>query len=389
MQLASFCNGQGNNIVYGLRNYGLMYEFVRINCNNDNLTVLDTLPFNYYSYSTSSSLDLQQQKYYYCQSQKLEVIDINTGNSDTIFDFSSINSSHFIHAIYNPADSMIYGIRHNWATFDKVFAKFNPVTGVLTDIASLPSGNNFTTGAGCKSAIDPYNGLYYLQSRDLACIRISDGQLLYVKPLITPTNEYIDHMAFSCHQGSLFGLSSNHHTVEQHFSVIDTTNGNTTHRNASPLSVPFYKQYLSGSCIDNQTDIFYYSTAMGVLIGIDINTGQVVYNHDFGPYYQFLFLESGAAANCLVAGISEHQNNGRIEVYPNPGTGIFTFHLNEKFEKGSLEIFDENGKTVYLINDLTGPTITTNISHLSDGIYFYKVITGESVLRGKLVKATR
>ncbi len=375
--------GQGSNILLGLRNYGRYFEFIKIDCNNDSLTILNSLPNVYYTSNFSSSFDYANQKYYLCFSQQLQVINATNGNLDTTYDFNTINPNHFIHSVFNPADGFIYGIKDNWVTFDQTFAKFDPATGVLTDL--FPISPTVGIGIGCKASIDPYLGEYYIQSRSLAAININTGQTVYNLPLQNPANEWLDHLAYSCKQKRFYGLTNNYHTTENYFSEIDTTSGVTTRVNASPLPTYFYKQYLSGSTIDNSTDVYYYAAAGGIIYGVDINTGNVVYNHDFGPNLQFLFLESASTYNCLTAGVNELTDNSKVEVYPNPGTGLFTFEINTGINISfDLEITDVQGKTI-AAQKITQRTTTIDLRTTSKGVYFYRV-KGESFLKfGKIV----
>ena len=375
--------GMANNILKGIRSHGQQFEFVTINCNNDSLTILNVLPNFYYTPNFSSCFDYAIQKYYLCFGQQLQVIDATNGLLDTTYSFYGINPSYYIHTVFNPTDGFIYGIKADMATFDQMFAKFDPATGVLTDL--FPISPTVGIGIGCKASFDPYLGEYYIQSRSLAGININTGQILYDLPLQNPTNEWLDHLAYSCKQKRFYGLTNNYHTAENYFSEIDTTSGVTTRVNPSPLPTYFYKQYLSGSTIDNSTDIYYYAAAGGIIYGIDINTGNVVYNHDFGPNLQFLYLESASTYNCLTAGVNELTDNSKVEVYPNPGSGLFTLEIKTSdLISCDLEITDMQGK-IMSQQKITQQTTTIDLRTASKGVYFYRV-KGERFLKfGKIL----
>lgn len=75
-----------------------------------------------------------------------------------------------------------------------------------------------------------------------------------------------------------------------------------------------------------------------------------------------------------------------IKVYPNPATSIVTFFNNAIFEKNSrlkiCNILGEELKTY----DLSGASITVNVSDLTPGIYFYSLMeSGKIVGTKKLV----
>ena len=341
------------------------------------------IPLNNYNPNFSSCYDHVNQKYYLVLGQQLLIIDATTGFLDTTYSFYNINPSYFIHTVFNPTDGFIYGIKADMATFDQMFAKFDPATGVLTDL--FPISPIVGIGIGCKASFDPYLGEYYIQSRSLAAININTGQTIYDLPLQNPTNEWLDHLAYSCKQKRFYGLTNNYHTAENYFSEIDTVSGVTTRVNASPLPTYFYKQYLSGSTIDNSTDIYYYAAAGGIIYGIDINTGTVVYNHDFGPNLQFLFLESASTYNCLTAGVDQLSDDSKVDVYPNPGTGLFTLEINTNVKISyDLEITDVQGKVISQQN-ITQRTTTIDLLSTSKGVYFYR-LKGESFLKfGKIV----
>ncbi len=364
--------------LYALWNYERTFKFVKVDCANDSMTVLNQLSNFYYTPNFSSCFDNVRLKYYLCWGQNLQVLDAITGNLDTTYTFNFINPRYFIHTVFNPLDGFIYGLKWNLSTFVETFSKFNPITGTFTDIG--PITTDLQTGVGCKSSIDPYLGEYYLQSRSLSAIRISDGQLIYTTPIVTLTNEWFDHLAYSCDQRKLFGLTNNYHNVLNYFTVIDTINGSTSKVNPFPLNTYFYKQYFSGSTVDNASDIYYYS-ANGNLYGIDINTGLVVYNHDFGEG-QFLFLESASSFDCSVLEVEEN-NNLRIDVFPNPSSGVFSFDLADL---GSCEILikDINGRFI-LSKHIGQNDVSVDLNKFAQGVYFYELRNKSKVYFGKLI----
>jgi hypothetical protein len=376
--------GQVTDKLIGIRNYGQDFEFVQIDCSNDSLIVLnDSLPNFYYTPYFSSAYDASNQKYYLTYGQNMEIIDATNGNVDTIFVFTNINPNYFIHIVFNPIDGFIYGIKYNQSTFDEVFAKFDPSIGTLTDL--FPITPIVGVDIGCKAAFDPYLGMYYIQSRNLASINIHTGQVINDIPFQNPTNEWLDHFAYSCSEQRFFGLTNNYHTNENYFSEIDSSSGITSRVNAAPLPTYFFKQYLSGSTIDHSSDIYYYSSARSKLYGIDIHTGNVIYSHDFGPDYQLLFLESASPVACLSNGINEMNEEFLFKAYPNPTNGIFNFALNSASSKSILlQIYDTKGKIIYSEKIKDGTT-SINLQSLAKGVYFYKLEGEKMVKSGKIV----
>lgn len=219
-----------------------------------------------------------------------------------------------------------------------------------------------------------------MQSRTLSAIKISDGTLIFNSPIVTLNNEWFDHLAYSCDQRKLFGLTNNYHSVLNYFAALDTNNGAATKVNWSPLNTYFYKQYLSGSTIDNSTDIYYYS-ANSNLYGIDINSGVVVYDHYFGDG-QFLFLESASSFDCTVLEVEENTLL-QIDVFPNPSSGVFYFNLTE-FGDSHLLIKDIKGRLI-LSKHLTQNDATVDMNEFTRGVYFYELSNGSKMYFGKLI----
>ena len=85
-------------------------------------------------------------------------------------------------------------------------------------------------------------------------------------------------------------------------------------------------------------------------------------------------------------GIDELAANN-VTIYPNPNNGIINITLSSELSKNStLEIYDAIGKlivTEYLSSELN----TLNISNLSNGIYSFRVLNNNNMVKyGKLVK---
>lgn len=361
---------RGSDFLYGIRNFYRQYDFVKIDCSNDSLQVLNQLSDFYYTPNFSACYNSLHQKYYYSSGQTIKVLDANTGALDTTYDFSNIHPNFLLHTVFNPNDSCIYGIKSNIGTYVQSFSKFDPATGILSDISQINAIDNIHVG--CKSAIDPYLGEYYLQSRNITTIRIADGIVLNDQIIQKPLNEWLDHLAYSCDQRRFFGLSNNYHTTQNYFSELSNSNGVSNHINASPLPTNFYKQYMSGSTINNTSDIYYFSTALGKIYGVDINTGVVVYNHEFGSEYQFLFLESGSTFDCTILNVNEADNN-KFTLYPNPTSQNIRIQY-ELRSNSELLIFDQLGREIFktiLVADENEMVI--NISGYESGIYLCRI----------------
>jgi hypothetical protein len=85
-------------------------------------------------------------------------------------------------------------------------------------------------------------------------------------------------------------------------------------------------------------------------------------------------------------GIDELVANN-VTIYPNPNNGIINITLSSELSKNStLEIYDAIGKLI-VTEALSGELNTLNISNLSNGIYSFRVLNNNNMVKfGKLVK---
>jgi len=67
----------------------------------------------------------------------------------------------------------------------------------------------------------------------------------------------------------------------------------------------------------------------------------------------------------------------KFKLYPNPNNGVFSIDLPASVDKVQLAIFDVSGKQVYTdVSYASGQSIA--LKNLSGGIYFAKVVSGQS-----------
>lgn len=84
-------------------------------------------------------------------------------------------------------------------------------------------------------------------------------------------------------------------------------------------------------------------------------------------------------------GIAEINNNDNIQVFPNPGNGLFTITLKGNVNNAEMEVVNSLGQIVYS-DILNGNTKTIDVSDISKGIYFIEVNSGDSIIRKKFIK---
>jgi hypothetical protein len=85
-------------------------------------------------------------------------------------------------------------------------------------------------------------------------------------------------------------------------------------------------------------------------------------------------------------GIDELVSNA-VTVYPNPTNGIINITLSSELTKNStLEIYNAIGKLI-ITEVLSNELNTLNISNLSNGIYSFRVMNNNTMVKfGKLAK---
>ena len=72
-----------------------------------------------------------------------------------------------------------------------------------------------------------------------------------------------------------------------------------------------------------------------------------------------------------------------VEIYPNPVQN--EFHINLSGRTGTLEVFDNSGKSV-LLNQIWDNNTSVDVSGLVKGIYFLRVSADSQAYSGKIVK---
>lgn len=80
-----------------------------------------------------------------------------------------------------------------------------------------------------------------------------------------------------------------------------------------------------------------------------------------------------------------------FSVFPNPGTGVYNVNINSGVASDmNLEVYSVEGKKVYSQAGTAHSgknTVSLNVSHLANGIYYLRIVTGEGSTTTKLVKA--
>ncbi len=87
--------------------------------------------------------------------------------------------------------------------------------------------------------------------------------------------------------------------------------------------------------------------------------------------------------SCL--SITESENlNSTVKIAPNPGAGVFTLdHLPES--SSEIMLYDVSGKLLQKVN-IENTSHTLDLSNLSDGVYFVRIVNANGSINRKLIK---
>ena len=78
----------------------------------------------------------------------------------------------------------------------------------------------------------------------------------------------------------------------------------------------------------------------------------------------------------------------KLSVYPNPTNGELNIELPNNLENAKLMIFNQMGQLVLeeTLNSSIGKLFTTNINHLSSGIYVVRLLGNNNASESRLIK---
>jgi hypothetical protein len=88
----------------------------------------------------------------------------------------------------------------------------------------------------------------------------------------------------------------------------------------------------------------------------------------------------------LISGELETNDRTSVTIYPNPNNGIFTLHSQTPILNSQLILTDVLGREVYHQSISNQQSSIINISHCSNGVYFYQLTDDKGSVRGRVVK---
>jgi hypothetical protein len=90
---------------------------------------------------------------------------------------------------------------------------------------------------------------------------------------------------------------------------------------------------------------------------------------------------------CLNTSVKEqHLNSGSFTISPNPTNGLLTVNANKINRQVTIEVIDALGKILLTEDHKEFNSTTINVGNLSSGIYFIKMVSGESSSTKKFIK---
>lgn len=107
-----------------------------------------------------------------------------------------------------------------------------------------------------------------------------------------------------------------------------------------------------------------------------------VFPTDFGRQLYFQFMTG------MYNSVDKPEVFNRIEIYPNPSTGIFSFDfMLSESQNTVITIFDITGKQVYesAIENVFTDAVKIDLSSLQNGIYFARIKTREGYINKRLI----
>ena len=345
----------------------------------------------------------QQNERYICwgfdtnNAQRLFVADIDTGTvvSQPIIGGQPIEMEYDLNKQKN------YGLWYDQSQSMEYFVSVDLNTGVLTNIAALPTVSAVAIG---NSTFDSNLARYIFigienGQQKLITLDAGSGNILSSVP-INQNQVDISGLEYDVVANKLFGLhnqvdSSNYDPMFQmyghkvYFAEVDIATGAITVVDTTPVNQGMYIGYaIGGIAFDQQTQSY-----IGLLAGpngfdlkmIDATTGKVTSNVNLGSNLNFIEIQcdnySFAKSYYLNTYTTETKSIAG-KIYPNPITDWLNIEIAENINE--LNIYNVNGQLIQSIQQLQGNRV--NVSQLENGVYFLEVKTENGILRKSFLK---
>lgn len=86
-----------------------------------------------------------------------------------------------------------------------------------------------------------------------------------------------------------------------------------------------------------------------------------------------------------IVDIEDLSRDNKINIYPNPGNGIFKITSEKIFNNTDINVYNYLGEIVYQTLDVSSSEINVDLSKLNKGIYFVQVTSDKNVSLGKII----
>ena len=349
-------------------------------------------------------------RYYIGSGFNFLTFDINTGN---IINNVPISGAYpavsFQNFRFNNSDSTIYGmipinfysnyfdssLMTNIEVLDSSqirFASINPSTGQYTLIGNTSFSNLYTLAG---NSIDPHQMIYYYSAVNaLIGIDIYTGATFSSAPILLPANGIFENIAYSCVDKSIYGLTRQNYIstvfdslIMDYIDVVDSTTFRLSKINPNTGEVTFVSPYnigsggnLSGGAFVDPNAMTYFFSNGNNIDGVSLVTGlitsSVPKSFAAGAFSLDMMRSTlncfGATADRLnnQPEVDDPINNPNTDVilFPNPAHNTVTLKMSAPIKQ--IEIFDSRGRLM-----MVSQQKTINISGLSSGMYFAKVLT--------------
>ena len=246
----------------------------------------------------------------------------------------------------------------------------------------LTSGNDFISG--------------YIYSS--SCIQ-ADGAILSTLTQKNNSNEYTESIFRFNSQGQLdnsLNITMNNLTFSPRKSKI-ATSGNKIYflrkdSNFEPNGFSELRCYdlngnlvsdfgANGLAVMNQNDIpFSIESQMAITDNGNIIIGSQKYDPDNPNRFFLVYNVVGYNPNLA---IKTEFTQFELNLFPNPTTGLVSISNQDNLTIDKIEILDILGKTVSVKTDNTSQV---DISNVANGIYIFKIYSGETVFQKKIIK---
>lgn len=149
------------------------------------------------------------------------------------------------------------------------------------------------------------------------------------------------------------------------------------------LSVSFNNIMLPDSASDPEGSIGFIQYRIRPKSNLPAGTRILNAANIFFDYNSFVSTNTTVNDYILPTGVDENIIRRKINVYPNPGMGIFNF---DGIEKGTqIEIFDISGRVVYS-SEIENNRVKVDMSTKDKGLYIYKIWDANSgIQQGKII----